>query len=82
MMSAEKERLTRLFGPIADHTIAEVLRTGADAEALEEAAMRLASQNDVMGAARKPLTGVAARVHDIVTRDPLYIADDRENQKR
>ncbi|MFZ5616280.1 MAG: hypothetical protein ACOZAA_03020 [Pseudomonadota bacterium] len=80
MAPADKERLIRLFGPIADHTVAEIFRTGADDEALEEAAMRLESQDDVMGDLRKPLAGLAARVHDIVTRDPLYAADDRENR--
>jgi hypothetical protein len=67
----------RLFGPLADHTVAALLRSGADGDDLRAAAMRLA-QNDIAAELRLPLSGAAARVYDIVTRDPLYLPDDRE----
>jgi hypothetical protein len=62
--------LVRLFGDISDHSVVEILETGANIEQLEEAAAWLAGENDVMGDARLPLGGPAARVYDILVRDP------------
>lgn len=61
--------LVRLFGDISDHSVVEILETGANMEQLEEAAAWLAGENDVMGDARLPLEGAAARVYDILIRD-------------
>ena len=62
--------IVRLFGQLTDHSIVEILETGANTEQLEEAAAWLAGENDVMGDARLPLEGPAARVYDILIRDP------------
>lgn len=80
MPPVEKEEVVRLLGPISDHTIAEVLGAGADAADFEEIAMRLEQQDDVMGELRKPLSALAARIYDIILRDPLYAADAREER--
>lgn len=59
----------RLFGPVADHTVVEILETGASLSDLEHVAMLLAQEDDVMGDMRRPLTGATARVFDIVMSD-------------
>jgi len=61
--------IVRLLGDMNDHSIVEILETGANMEQLEEAAAWLAGENDVMGDARLPLEGTAARVYDILIRD-------------
>ena len=61
--------IIQLFGDISDHRVVEILETGANLEQLEEAAARLSGQDDVMGDARIPLEGAAARVYDILIRD-------------
>lgn len=63
------EDVQRLFGPMADHTVVEILETGARLSELEHVAMLLAQEDDVAGARRKPLTGAAAQVFDIVMND-------------
>lgn len=72
-----RDDILRLFGDLTDHAVLEVLETGADFEALEEAAAWIGQENDVMGEARKPLTGAAARVFDIVTREQIFPDDER-----
>jgi hypothetical protein len=61
--------IIRLLGDMNDHSIVEILETGANMEQLEEAAAWLQGENDVMGDARLPLEGPAARVYDILIRD-------------
>lgn len=76
-----KDDVVRLLGPVGDHTVVEILEAGASLEELELVAMRLAQENDVMGDMRKPLSARAARIYDIVMRDPLY-AEAREEERR
>lgn len=59
-----------LFGEMTDHSVVEILETGANLEQLEEAAAWLAGETDVMEGAQLPLQGPAARVYDIAVRDP------------
>jgi hypothetical protein len=81
MASLNRDDLVRLLGPISDHTIVEVLKVKASMEDIEEVAMRLEQEDDVMGDLRKSLIGAAARIHDIIMRDPLYVGDEREERR-
>lgn len=75
-----REDIVRVFGPISDHTIVEVLNTSAELEDLELAALRLAQEDDAVSAARKTLEGAAAQIFDIVRRDALY-AEEIERER-
>lgn len=81
MPSIAKRDVTQHLGAINDHTVAEILTVNPDIESLEDVALRLAQEDDVMGDARKPLSGVAARIYDIVMRDPLYAGDERDERR-
>jgi hypothetical protein len=61
--------IVRLFGDLNDHVVVEILEAGANLEQLEEAAAWLEGENDLMGDARLPLEGPAARVYGILVRD-------------
>lgn len=69
MQQPTHKDIVALFGDMTDHSIVEILESGANMEQLEEAAAWLAGENDVMGDARLPLEGPAARVYDILIRD-------------
>ncbi|HSM40403.1 MAG TPA: hypothetical protein VK862_06605 [Afifellaceae bacterium] len=71
--------IVSLFGELSDHTIVEILETRANLEQLEEAAAWLSGETDVMGEARLPLEGPAARVYDIIRRDPEF--ENRSGQE-
>ena len=70
-----RDFIVRLFGDIEDHKIVEVQATQASREELEEVAMWLAKQSAVMGELRKPLSGVAAEVYEILTGDNEFPED-------
>jgi hypothetical protein len=63
--------ILHLFGPIADHLAREILDLQPSADELEVAAAYMAGLTDVMGEVRAPLTGKAARIFEIVSRDEL-----------
>ena len=69
--------VVHLFGEISDHTIVEILEVKPSYRELEEVAMRLAQQNDVMGELERPLEGAAARVYDILVRAQEFPEDER-----
>ncbi|MFP3943484.1 MAG: hypothetical protein ACLFWF_06310 [Alphaproteobacteria bacterium] len=68
--------IVRLFGDIEDQKIVEILATGASHAELEQAAAYLLHEDDVMGELRRPLTGRAARVYEIVHREPDEVDED------
>lgn len=72
MQHPTHHEIIQLFGEISDHRVVEILETGATMEELEEAAARLAGQDDVLGEARIPLEGAAAQVYDILIRDEEF----------
>lgn len=74
--TASRQDVTRLFGTVSDHTALRVLETGATLEQLEEVAMWLAQEDDVMGEARIPLTGVPAQILDWIEQDDVLPAED------
>ena len=69
---ASHDDVTRLFRGVSDHTVVRVLDTGATLEQLEEVGLWLAQEDDVLGEARRPLTGVPAQVLDWLERDEGY----------
>ncbi len=69
--------VVHLFGEISDHTIVEILEVKPSYRELEEVAMRLAQQNDVMGELERPLEGAAARVYDILVQAQEFPEDER-----
>ena len=81
MPAMTKDDVVRLMGPVSDHTVVEILQLKADMADLEAVAMRLAQENDVLGKARKALSGAAAAIYDIVVRDALYSRDEREQRR-
>ncbi|NNU79431.1 hypothetical protein HMH01_03175 [Halovulum dunhuangense] len=60
--------VTHILGPLDAHLVAEILASGATVAELEEVAAYLAGADDVMGDLRRPLTGRAALVHDMLRR--------------
>ncbi len=71
-----RDDVVHLFGPIADHTIVEILGVGASQNELEEVAMLLAQEDDILGDLRKPLDSAVGRVYEILMRDELYANDE------
>ena len=69
--------VVHLFGEISDHTIVEILEVKPSYRELEEVAIRLAQENDVMGELERPLEGAAARVYDILVRAQEFPENER-----
>lgn len=61
--------IVRMFGTIDDHRALEILDLRPSSGDLEVALAYLADMSDVMGKERKPLTGKAADIYEIVIRD-------------
>jgi hypothetical protein len=62
---------------VTDHTVVEVLEAQPNVEELESAVLYAQGQGDVAERAGQELEGTAARIYDILTRDELYLLDDR-----
>lgn len=65
-MKPTHDDIKRLLGDLDDHAIAEIEGTGATMTELEEVAAHLAQEDDVMGELRRPLSGRALTIHDLV----------------
>lgn len=76
----DREDVVRLLGKISDHSIVEILGQNPSLSELEVVALYLAQENDVMGKAREPLAGRAARIHEIVVRDAAYMEPEDEDR--
>ena len=68
--------ILHLFGPIEDHLAREILDLQPTPAELEVVAAYIAGLTDVMGQARLPLAGNAARIYDIVSRDEVLLEED------
>jgi len=68
--------IRRMFGSIDDHRALEILGLNPSREELEVTMAYLADMSDVMGEERQPLTGCAADIYDIVTRDETFEFDE------
>jgi hypothetical protein len=69
--------ITHLFGPLNDHLSKEIMDLRPSMAELEVAAAYIAGLTDVTGEARTPLTGKAASVYEIVSRDELLEEEER-----
>ncbi|PWE18519.1 hypothetical protein DDZ18_02625 [Marinicauda salina] len=61
-----RDDIVRLFGSLADHTVVEILALEPSLGDLEAAALQLDEEDDVLGEARRPLSGVAGRIYDLL----------------
>jgi hypothetical protein len=61
--------IVKITGPVDAAKIALILAARPTAEELEEAVVWAAGESDVMGELRRPLTGMVARLFDILTAD-------------
>ena len=68
--------ILRLFGTIDDHRVVEILDLNPTLEDMEITAAYLANMDDVMGEERLELSGTAARIYNIVTRDETLAEDE------
>jgi hypothetical protein len=64
-----RKDIRRMFGSIDDHRALEILDLKPSPGDLEVALAYLADMSDVMGEERLPLSGTAAGIYEIVTRD-------------
>jgi hypothetical protein len=68
--------IVRLFGTLDDHNIREIIGLKPSFEDLEVTAAYLTGMDDIMGKERLPLTGVKAKIFDIVSRDEVFADDE------
>jgi hypothetical protein len=68
--------IVHLFGPIDDHLAREILDLQPSPAELEVVAAFQAGMTDVLGEERVPLTGNAARIYEIVSRDEVLPGED------
>jgi len=66
----------RLFGALDGHKVREIVTLKPSVEELEVTAAYLAGMDDIMGKERRPLTGNAASIYAIVTRDEAFGEDE------
>jgi len=66
-----------IAGNIDDAKVAAIERSGATVEHLEQAVAWASGLSGVMSKERRPLSGVVARLHEILTADEDF-GDDRE----
>lgn len=69
--------IIHLFGPLSDHLSKEIMELQPTPAEMEVAAAWIAGMTDVLGEARTPLTGKAARICEIVSRDDLLEEEER-----
>jgi len=74
--SSIRSEILRLFGTLDDHNIRQIIGLAPSQNDLEITAAYLAGMDDVMGRDHHPLTGMTARIYDIVTRDAVFADDE------
>jgi len=71
--------IRRLFGALDGHKLAQIEKLNPSLDDLEITAAYLAGMDDIMGKQRLPLTGKAAKIYEIATRDE-FPDEDRYSQ--
>ena len=71
-----QSEILRLFGVLDDHKIRQIIGLTPSLDDLEITAAYLAGLDDVMGKERHPLTGLAARIYEIVSREDPFAEDE------
>jgi hypothetical protein len=72
--------IVHLFGPIDDHLAREILALQPSPAELEVVAAYQAGMTDVLGEERVPLTGNAARIYEIVSRDEALLEEEEAHR--
>ncbi len=72
-----REEIIGIVGPLPDERIVEIIATGADAETLTEAYLRLTAEDDMGGALAQPVSGLVARLIDILEADEPAPEEER-----
>lgn len=72
-----RAEILSIAGNIDDGKIAAIEGSGATAEQLEEAVAWAAGLSGVMSKQRRPLAGLVARLHEILTADEEF-GDERD----
>ena len=70
-----RDDIRKMFGTIDDHRVLEIIDLHPSSVDLEVATAYLAEMSDVMGEERLPLSGAAASIYEIVTRDEPFEDD-------
>lgn len=76
-MTVTHDEVRRVLGELTDHMVAEIVASGATESDLEEVAVHLAQENDVMGEMERPLTGRALRIYNMIRRSEEGWDEDR-----
>lgn len=76
-MTVTHDEVRRVLGELTDHMVAEIVASGATESDLEEVAVHLAQENDVMGELERPLTGRALRIYTMIRRSEEGWDEDR-----
>lgn len=71
------DEVRHFCGDIADWKVSAILAVGASVEEIETAVAWAAGEDDVMGEERRPLSGSAAAVYDVLVADEEFGAEDR-----
>ena len=66
------EDVRHLCGDVADWKVSAILATGATLDEINAAIAWDAGEDDIMGEERRPLTGPAAAVYDILVADEEF----------
>jgi hypothetical protein len=76
-MPVSAGNVRQLAGPVADATVAAILKTEPSIEDLEVAASYLRGEGSAVDRLGHSMSGKVAQVYDILSTDPLY-ADEEE----
>jgi hypothetical protein len=77
MAQLTRDEVIHIVGPMAEERIVEIIETGATAPELTEAFLRLNAEDDQHGALAHPVSGVIARLIEILEADEPYPEDER-----
>ena len=72
-----RAEILNVAGDIDDAKVAAIEASGATLGQLEEAVAWASAESDVMGQARRPLSGIVAEIYEILTSDEAY-RDERD----
>ena len=78
--TSNRSEIIHLFGPLEDHSVVEIMGLRPTGPDLEIAAAYFAGMTDVMGEERQPLSGIAAKVYEIVSLDPEFLEEEARQE--
>lgn len=75
--SLTHDDVVHIVGDLEDTKVAAILAMGPTTQEIEEAVAWAEAESDVMGEMEKPLTGVAARIYDILITRKEFGEEER-----